>query len=245
MNIEVQSSEQKSNRERRAQIYAALGDPLRVGIVELLEVQDVSPDALAAQLDIPGNLLAHHLKVLQSAGIVERSQSRHDRRRTYVHLLPNVLEGVHFGAKEIAVPRVVFVCTHNSARSVLADAIWKGASDVPSTSAGTHPADRINPGAQAAAKRHGYVISQQKPQLISTVVTPKDLVVSVCDSVNEELGVIPNAHVHWSIPDPASVGTSQAFDAAVTDLEGRIAHLSSRVSYLKSSTKSNSRKVRA
>lgn len=245
MNIEVQSSEQKSNRERRAQIYAALGDPLRVGIVELLEGQDLSPDALAAQLEIPGNLLAHHLKVLQGAGIVERSQSRHDRRRTYVHLLPDVLEGLHFGAGEIAVPRVVFVCTHNSARSILADAIWKRASNVPSTSAGTHPADRINPGAQAAAKRHGYAISQQKPQLISAIVTPKDLVVSVCDSVNEELGDIPNAHVHWSIPDPASVGTGQAFDAAVADLQDRVTGLSSRVSFLKSPTKSNTRKVRA
>lgn len=244
MNIEVQPSKQKSNRERRAQIYAALGDPLRVGIVELLEEQDLSPDALAAQLDIPGNLLAHHLKVLQGAGIVERSQSRHDRRRTYVHLLPDVLEGLHFGAGEIAVPRVVFVCTHNSARSVLADALWKKSSGVPSTSAGTHPADRINPGAQAAAKRYGCVISQKKPQFFSHVVTPEDLVVSVCDSVNEELGSIPNAYVHWSIPDPASVDTDKAFDAAVADLQGRIGILSLRVSRQKNSITSDTRKLR-
>lgn len=227
MNIEVNSGIPR--REDRARVFAALGDPTRLGIVELLQVQDLSPDALASSLEVSGNLLAHHVRVLEEAGLVRRIPSKNDRRRMYVQLVPASLEVLQSTTLPLEVPRVVFVCTHNSARSVLADAIWPKFSSVPSTSAGTHPGPRINPGARAAARRHGCSIRQTSPQHVEEVLTPSDLIVSVCDSVNEELGDLVNPHIHWSIPDPAAIGTKEAFDDAVRDLTARIAHLSHNV----------------
>jgi protein-tyrosine-phosphatase/DNA-binding transcriptional ArsR family regulator len=209
----------------RARILSALGDPHRLGVVDLLQVQDLSPDSLAGTLGIPGNLLAHHLKTLEAAGIVTREHSQNDKRRTYVRLVAGALDGLLPEQAEMTAARVVFVCTHNSARSVLADALWRDASDVPSTSAGTHPAARINPRAEKAAKRNGLTIAQKTPQSIDDVLLPEDVIVSVCDSVNEELGPRPNAHIHWSVPDPARIGTDAAFRDTVDELRERVDQL--------------------
>jgi len=221
--------------EERAQALAALGDPTRLAVMELLAGSDQSPDALATSLGIPGNLLAHHLKVLQNAGLIRRVHSKNDRRRTYVQAVDDALVGLLPTMAATDAPRVVFVCTHNSARSVLAEALWQEASDVPSASAGTHPAERINPGARRAARRHGLTITSDGPRLIDDVIKDTDLVISVCDSVNEELGSIDNAHLHWSIPDPAAEGTDEAFDAAVEELSERITRLAPRVHYRRKS----------
>ena len=155
--------------QRRAQVLQALGDPVRLAVVEQLRLQDLSPDRLSAALDVPGNLLAHHLKVLESAGVIERTHSQHDRRRTYVRLLDDSLDGLLPVPDVLAVPRVVFVCTHNSARSVLAEALWRQASDVPSASAGTHPAARINPRARVAARRADLDLDAAAPRSIDDV----------------------------------------------------------------------------
>jgi protein-tyrosine-phosphatase len=112
---------------------------------------------------------------------------------------------------------------------VLAEAIWRESSDVPSASAGTHPAEQINPRAQEAAKRFGLTLEGALPRSLDTVVQPDDLVVSVCDSVNEELSPFTQAHVHWSIPDPAAIGTASAFTDAVEELRERIDLLAPRV----------------
>ena len=219
------------DRGERSRVFAALGDAHRLGVVDLLQVQDLSPDALAAALEIPGNLLAHHLKVLESAGVITRTHSQNDRRRIYVQLVDDALEGLLPQPSTMAAGRVVFVCTHNSARSVLAEALWRDASDVPTTSAGTHPAERFNPSAIAAAERLGLTVASRPPQSIDDVLQPDDVVVSVCDSVNEELGELPNRRFHWSVPDPARVGTDAAFAGAVDDLRARVAHLAPRVRY--------------
>lgn len=220
-----------AGRDRRARIFHALGDPLRLGVVDLLQGQDLSPDALASALSVPGNLLAHHLKVLESAGVVTRSHSQNDRRRTYVHLVESALEGLLPGPASIEAPRVVFVCTHNSARSVLAEALWRSMSDVPSASAGTQPADRINPRARTAARRAGLMLQDAGPRRIEDVVRPDDVVVSVCDAVNEEIGSLPNTRVHWSVPDPSRVDTDASFTTAVADLSDRVSHLAPRIRY--------------
>ncbi len=216
-------------REDRARSLAALGDPTRLGVMELLSVQDLSPDALAAALEIPGNLLAHHLKVLEAAGLVRRTHSQHDRRRTYVQVVDGAMDALLPVPGPISAPRVVFVCTHNSARSVLAEALWREASNVPGASAGTNPADAINPRARRAARRLGLTVTDRAPQHMDDVVRPGDLLVSVCDAVNEELEPMPNPRVHWSIADPAVVGTDAAFDATVAQLQERVAHLAPRV----------------
>lgn len=141
-----------NSRAARAALYAALGDPGRLGIAEELLVGDRSPSELAAACDLPSNLLAHHLRVLEAAGVVERTRSEADRRRTYVRLVPSALEFAWSGA-QLTAPRVVFVCAHNSARSQLA--MWSHHSSLPVASAGTHPTQRVHRRAVSVARRHG------------------------------------------------------------------------------------------
>ena len=229
MDPEAEPSNGAGVRERRARVFSALGDPTRLAVVDLLQVQDLSPDALAAALEIPGNLLAHHLKVLEAADVISRHPSQNDRRRTYVHLNAGSLDGLLPTVGTVTAPRVVFVCTHNSARSVLADAVWRTVSDVPCTSAGTHPADRVNPRATKAARRAGLPLDETAPRSIDDVLRPDDLIVSVCDAVNEELGDRPNRRLHWSVPDPAQVDTDAAFAEALSDIRGRVEHLAPQV----------------
>ena len=70
----------------RAARHAALGDPLRLQIVDPLAWGDLTPGDLAAALGLTSNLLAHHLGVLEAAGLVSRRRSEADRRRSYVSL---------------------------------------------------------------------------------------------------------------------------------------------------------------
>ncbi len=221
--------EPDSDLDRRARVLSALGDPVRLAVVDLLRVRDLSPDALAAAVEIPGNLLAHHLNVLKSAGVIQRAHSQHDRRRTYVQVVEESLSGLLDAPTSISAPRVVFVCTHNSARSVLAEALWRTVSDVPSASAGSHPAERVNPRAVTAARRAKLEIARKSPESIDDVLRSDDLIVSVCDAVNEELGPVSNPRIHWSVPDPSLVDTDQAFTDAVSDLRDRVTHLAPRI----------------
>jgi len=225
----MRSCTDSPSREERARVFAALGDPTRLGVLELLAVQDLSPDALATTLEISANLLSHHLNVLQEAGAIRRVHSKNDRRRTYVQSVPETLEGLLALPGAIDASRVVFVCTHNSARSILAEALWRNVSDVPCASAGTSPADQINPRAIKAARRAGVSITASRPRSIDEVLRPDDVIVSVCDAVNEELPDLVNPRIHWSIPDPAPLGTDAAFNATVVELHHRVHQLSPRV----------------
>lgn len=216
---------------RRARLHGALADPARLQVVDRLMVSDASPAELRSLLDIPSNLLAHHLQVLEREGLVTRRRSEGDRRRTYLQLVPDVLEGL-LPRTQRSAGRVVFVCTANTARSQLAAALWKRASAVPATSAGTHPADRIAPGALATAKRHRLPLRQVAPRSLHDVATEGDFLVTVCDNAHEELqrrhGEWPDA-VHWSVPDPVPVGSDAAFDAVYGDLTARVLHLADRL----------------
>ena len=231
MSTDRNSSDLAADRSRRALALSALGDTTRLAAVELLQVQDLSPDALAAALEVPGNLLAHHLKVLETAGVITRSHSQNDRRRTYVQLVDGALDDLLPQPAPLAAARVVFVCTHNSARSVLAEAVWRTVSDVPSASAGTDPAERVNPRAVKAARRAGLSLADAAPRSIDTVLDADDLVVSVCDTVNEQLPDLANPHLHWSVPDPSRIDTDAAFTSALADISERVRHLAPRVQY--------------
>lgn len=228
----------------RARILSALGDPIRLGVVDLLGAQDLSPDALGAALRVPGNLLAHHLKVLQGAGIVTRAHSQSDRRRTYLHLVPDALKGLLPGQPLLDASRLVFVCTHNSARSVLAEALWHTVSTVPSSSAGTHPADRVHPRARTAARRAGLQLVRTTPQPIADVLRPDDVVISVCDAVNEHLDAVGNLRLHWSVPDPASIDTDAAFDTALAEIGDRVTQLARRMNPTRDSGPDSARSAR-
>ena len=181
------SPELSSDLARRAAIHAALADPARLRITDTLLAGDASPSELAAMLGMPSNLLAHHLHVLEQAGVITRRRSEGDRRRTYLELIRGPLE-VLAAPPARAAPRVLFVCTANSARSHLAAALWRRASTVPAASAGTHPAAAIEPGAIAAAGRHRLPLPRLRPRHISDVQHDHDLVITVCDLAHEELG---------------------------------------------------------
>lgn len=210
----------------RVRVHAALADPARLRITDRLAEGDASPGELQSLLAMSSNLLAHHLRVLEEAGVVARRRSEADRRRSYVRLLPGSLEAA--APQSVQTSRVLFVCTANSARSQLAAALWSAASEVPVASAGTHPARGIAGGARRTARRHGLTLVQERPRLLEEVAADGDYVVAVCDRAYEELE--PSAvRAHWSVPDPVRVGRQAAFEAAYDDLAARVAHLAPRL----------------
>ena len=211
----------------RAARHAALGDPVRLAIVDDLVRSDRSPVELRRRFGLESNLLAHHLDVLAAAGLIDRSRSSGDGRRRYVHLVADAFDGlVPTAGTVVDTPkRVLFVCTHNSARSQLAAALWTARTGTAAASAGTHPAERVHPGAVAAARRAGLDLGDARPRTLGAT-TAADLVVTVCDRAHEELP-FDDARLHWSIPDPVPSGRAAAFDAAVAELRRRIDSLTS------------------
>ncbi|MFI7679403.1 helix-turn-helix domain-containing protein [Actinophytocola sp. NPDC049390] len=205
----------------RARLHAALGEPARLAIVDRLILGDAAPGELSRALGVPSNLLAHHVKLLEQAGVVERSRSEGDHRRTYLRLRPAALADLA-PAGAVRAPRVVFVCTHNSARSQLAAALWARRSSIPAASAGTEPAERVHPLAVATAREHGLSLARAATAHVDAVLQPDDLVVAVCDTAHEQLDV---DRLHWSVPDPSLTGTEAAFDRAFTDLADRVDRL--------------------
>lgn len=214
--------EQKSALEHRVAVYAALADPTRLQVVDLLTVGDAASSELSARLETPSNLLAHHLGILEGAGVIERHRSEGDGRRSYWRLVHGAVDRLAGPVLE-APGRVVFVCTANTARSHLAAALWRAASDIPATSAGTHPGERIARGAVATAGRHGLDLPDVAPQRLDDIGrAPRggDLLITVCDRAHEELG--HTGQLHWSVPDPVGPGTRAAFDRAHDELASRV-----------------------
>src|SRR5689334_12514587 len=213
-----------SSLPARARVHAALGDPARLAIVDALTLGDASPGEIGADLGMPTNLVAHHLKVLQEAGLIARTRSEGDRRRTYLRLQPQVLASLNPPRLEGA-ERVVFVCTHNSARSQLAAALWRDRIGGPVASAGTKPAPRVHPRAVKVAHRHGLTLDATGTAHVADVVHDGDLVIAVCDNAHEDMTGPVRPRLHWSVPDPVRVDTDDAFETAYADLAGRIDRL--------------------
>ncbi|MFZ8757727.1 ArsR family transcriptional regulator [Microbacterium sp. HMH0099] len=209
---------EQTNREQRAARYAALADPARLHIVDLLAGGDLSPLELLARLGMTSNLLSHHLRVLERTGIVARTRSEGDRRRSYVSLR-QAPDSVSSPASTVNASRIVFVCTANSARSQLAEHLWRTKSDVPVASAGTVPATVVAPGAVAVAAEHGMDLSGATPKLLSDIQDDGDVLISVCDSAHE---LLTHTELHWSIPDPVTASTPDAFEQTYQHLTRRI-----------------------
>ncbi len=245
--VAVHRCESDLDLVRRARVHAALADPMRLRIVDMLSLSDASPKELQAVLGVGSNLLAHHVRLLEDTGLVVRHRSQADRRRNYLQLVPSTVERLLApAAATTPVRRVVFVCTANSARSQLATALWQATSAVPATSAGTHPGKIIASQAVAAATKHGLTLADTRPKHLDAVLRHDDFVVTVCDNAHEELprGAPPASpdrlsragtegigvrRLHWSVPDPVRVGTEEAFDATLNDLASRVAHLAPRL----------------
>lgn len=206
--------------EWRAAGHAALSDVGRLRVVDSLEVGDISPRDLATALGMSSNLLAHHLKVLEAAGLVRRLPSESDGRRTYVRLVPEALAALgRFPTPPLPAGRVVFVCSGNSARSQLAAAVWAARTGRAVASAGTRPAARIHPGTVRVARKHGLRLVADRPASTAEVLIGDEVIITVCDSADRE---VTARHTHWSIPDPVPVGTSAAFERTLADLTNRI-----------------------
>jgi arsenate reductase (thioredoxin) len=115
--------------------------------------------------------------------------------------------------------RVLFLCTHNSARSQMAEGylreLGSGRFDV--ASAGTE-ARGLNPLAVQAMAEQGIDISLQESKTLDQYLDQRfDLVITVCDEVNEACPYFANAKErrHWSFPDPSAVRGGDATRFAV------------------------------
>lgn len=219
--MDTESSSPPPPLRRRAQLYRALGEPHRLAIVEALQLSDRSPSELAALAGLGSNLAAFHLNVLDEAGVIERLASEGDARRRYIRLHRDVTTVLRPPA-DLTLDDVLFVCTHNSARSQLAAALWERTTGRPARSAGHEPSAQIHHLAVAVAADHGLDLSTRRPQGFDALGEREpDLVVSVCDRVREAGWPFSAPSLHWSIPDPVT-GDRQLFEAAYGLLADRI-----------------------
>jgi protein-tyrosine-phosphatase/DNA-binding transcriptional ArsR family regulator len=212
--------------EKRATIHAALGDPRRLSIVDQLALSDRTVAELSELVEMRTNLLAHHLDILESASLIERNVSEGDHRRKYVSLCWDSLPSTPKVWAEPAAT-VAFVCTHNSARSQFAAALWQQITGRPAISAGSQPAKAVHPMAIKAASGMGVDLSRAVPGGYERIVAPPDLVVSVCDRVRESELPPGRNLIHWSVADPVQGGTLQSFRNSFAAIASRLERLTS------------------
>jgi len=125
--------------------------------------------------------------------------------------------------------RVLVLCTHNSARSQMAEGFLRhlAGERFEVASAGTEQTE-VRPEAIEAMRKHGIDISSHRSKTLDQFLgQPWDYVITVCDDANEACPVFPGAkhRLHWSFPDPAAVagpGRQAAFDRTADALEDRI-----------------------
>lgn len=106
--------------------------------------------------------------------------------------------------------RVLFLCTGNSARSQIAEALLlrKSRGDFEAGSAGSQPAARVHPLTIAVLREHGIDWTGRTPKSIDEVRGRRwDFVITVCDRAKESCPTLPGqpVHAHWGMPDPAAV----------------------------------------
>ena len=132
--------------------------------------------------------------------------------------------------------RVLFVCTHNSARSQMAEGLLRHYSGdrFEAFSAGTEPGS-LHPLAVRAMAELGIDISDHSPKPVDRFLDQSfDLVVTVCDQATETCPVFPGAtrHLHWSFEDPSHVEGSEeerleVFRRVRDEIEARIRRFTS------------------
>ena len=209
----------------RARAHAALADSNRLAIVDELMISDRSPSELAETIGLASNLIAHHMGVLEGAGLIERIESHGDRRRRYVQLRADELTELTRPVR-LQTAGVLFVCTANSARSQLATALWNQVHVVPARSAGTQPAPRVHPEAVRVARRFEIDLEGIWPRELESHDLESALVITVCDQAHEALSRVGRTpFIHWSIADPAEIGGKKAFQLAAESIARRVHEL--------------------
>lgn len=224
----------------------AAGHPVRWRLLRELAHGDFAVHELTALLDQPQNLVSYHLGKLRRAELVTSRRSSADGRDTYYSLdLPrcrDLLSGtgaaLHPGLRLTRptplVPaggRVLFLCTGNSSRSQMAEALLRvhTAGSVQAFSAGSRP-KAIHPYAVSVMAARGIDLTTARPKHLDEFTGRRfDLVITLCDRVKEVCPEFPGhpRPVHWSLPDPAAdPGGRPAFERAADDLAQRIGFLS-------------------
>lgn len=202
-------------------VHRALGERTRLTIVDELLLNDRTPAELVETTGLASNLLAHHLDVLEQAGLISRHESEGDHRRRYVVLQQQVL-GEATARLGFSPRRVLFVCTHNSARSQFAEAALRLRSDLEVSSAGPSPGRSVHPKAVQAAAELGVDLAGLRPKAYDQVALSQDLVISVCDRAREASTPFQGRRLHWSVPDPVGANRLDGFRSAFREIDQRI-----------------------
>lgn len=223
--------------------------PLRWALLTELAASDRRVRELAAAVDAPQNLVSYHLRLLRAAGLVGARRSSFDARDTYYRLdlaqCAAALSGAATALHPALAPTaragramggsVLFLCTGNSARSPIAEALLRrrGHGHVRVASAGSHPKPCMHANAvRVMREQYGIDLSRRRPQGLTAVRGRRfDYVITLCDKVRE----FPRHHgsaaaIHWSLPDPsARAGADRAsypeFRRVATELDIRIQFL--------------------
>ena len=239
------------------QLLKVIADPHRWAILSHLALSDRRVGELTDLVGRPQNLVSYHLRELREAGLVSSRRSSLDGRDTYYRLdldrcgtlLAGSAAALHPALRLVPgnqtmpertgrAPRVLFLCTGNSARSQMAEALLEHRSNhaVAARSAGSHPKS-LHPNAVRVMDERGIDISRCTPKSLSRYAGSRfDYVVTLCDKVREVCPEFPGGPVtiHWSMPDPAAEGSSDeesypAFDRTADELNVRIDQLIARL----------------
>jgi protein-tyrosine-phosphatase/DNA-binding transcriptional ArsR family regulator len=208
------------------------GHPLRWQLLTELARSDRPVRELVALIGQRQSLTSYHLGQLRDGGLVRMRQSSADKRDTYYSLdlsafheeLAEAGAALHPGLRlvpaALTLPvvspdhrppppvRVVFLCTGNSSRSQMAEALLErlGGARVAAASAGSHPKP-VHPHAVRVMRENGIDISGQHSKHLSVFTDQRfDYVISLCDRVREVCPQFPGSPevTHWSMPDPSS-----------------------------------------
>ncbi len=224
-----------------------LANDLRWSLLKALTISDFQVNELVAQLQQPMNLVSYHLRKLREDALVTTRRSEADGRDVYYSLDLNRLHQMYLEAGAALHPafglnlpdthlsrlqrqRVLFVCTHNSARSQMAEGLLRhlsqGSLDV--LSAGSHPT-AIHPDAIHTMAALGIDIRQQQSRSLNAVAgQPFDYVITVCDKAREVCPTFPGSGtpMHWGFPDPVVIEDAAerraVFNRTAQQLKSRI-----------------------
>lgn len=229
-----------------------LAHELRWQLLAALAVGDWRVQELVERVGRPMNLVSYHLAQLRRMSLVQERRSSADARDVYysldlermrdlyaassaaLHPLLGNCAPVPLSAPTAPPVRVLFLCTHNSARSQMAEALLRqlGGPAVEVFSAGTEVSE-VHPLAIAAMAGLGIDISGQRSKHLDEFRGQSfDAIITVCDRVREECPVFPGdpAQIHWSFADPAAVTGDpdtqrQAFAETARQLGMRVRHV--------------------
>jgi ArsR family transcriptional regulator, arsenate/arsenite/antimonite-responsive transcriptional repressor / arsenate reductase (thioredoxin) len=227
--------------------------PLRWRLLSELAHSDRRVGELCALAGRRQSLVSYHLRQLRDGGLVSMRRSAADGRDSYYvldlgrcsELLAGAGVALHpglasarrpraAGERGSAVARVLFLCTGNSARSQIAEALCEQLSGgaVSAASGGSHPKP-LHPNAVQVMRERGVDISGRRPKHLGEFVAERfDYVISLCDRVREVCPEFPGGPelIHWSIPDPAREPGSD--EEALPAFERTASELCTRIGFL-------------